>query len=100
MKHFVLIFMLSLSLGKQPATIWQVGVKDLSAAEFALAPDRYQEYLSRDFGWEDVFYLVGKSAPETVYRLSSVSSLCAGICRTCFSAVIIPYSVKYFKLLQ
>ena len=65
MKQFVLFFLLSLFLGKQPATIWQIGVKDQSAAEFALAPDRYQEYLSQDYGWEDVFFLIGRSHPET-----------------------------------
>ena len=46
-------------------TIWQIGTKDRSARELALAPDQYKSYLSRDFGWEDGFYLVGKSAPET-----------------------------------
>ena len=46
-------------------TIWQIGTKDRSARELALAPDQYKSYLARDFGWEDGFYLVGKSAPET-----------------------------------
>jgi predicted alpha-1,2-mannosidase len=44
--------------------IWQIGEKDNSAAEFALAPGDYEEFLSHDFGWEDRFYLVGKSTPK------------------------------------
>lgn len=41
--------------------IWQIGIKDSSAVEFALAPGDYQKFLNEDFGWEDRFFLVGKS---------------------------------------
>ena len=44
--------------------IWQIGVCDSSALEFALAPDRYEEFLENDFGWEDRFFLIGKSSVE------------------------------------
>lgn len=44
--------------------IWQIGMKDSSAVEFALAPGDYKEFLNHDFGWEDRFFLVGKSNPE------------------------------------
>ena len=44
-----------------PGLIWQIGVKDSSAVEFALAPGDYKEFLNHDFGWEDRFFLVGKS---------------------------------------
>lgn len=45
-------------------TIWQIGIKDNSASEFALAPDKYEDFLKHDFGWEDQFYIVGLSAPS------------------------------------
>lgn len=44
--------------------IWQIGMKDSSAVEFALAPGDYKEFLNHDFGWEDRFFLVGKSNPK------------------------------------
>src|SRR5690554_3931886 len=44
--------------------IWQIGIKDSSAVEFALAPGDYQKFLNEDFGWEDRFFLVGKSNPK------------------------------------
>lgn len=43
------------------SVIWQIGNEDRSAAEFALAPNHYEQFLENDFGWEDRYYLVGKS---------------------------------------
>ena len=48
-------------------TIWQIGTKDRSARELALAPDRYRSYLQEDFGWEDRFFLVGVSDPAVSF---------------------------------
>jgi predicted alpha-1,2-mannosidase len=45
-------------------TIWQIGINDNSAAEFALSPGDYKEFLNHDFGWEDRFFLIGKSDPQ------------------------------------
>jgi hypothetical protein len=45
-------------------TLWQIGKQDGSSAEFALAPSEYKRFLEKDFGWEDGFYLIGKSTPE------------------------------------
>jgi predicted alpha-1,2-mannosidase len=45
-------------------TIWQIGNNDNSAAEFSLAPDKFERFIENDFGWEDKFYLVGLSEPE------------------------------------
>ncbi len=45
-------------------TLWQIGQADRSAAEFALAPSGYKDFLKEDFGWENKFYLVGFSNPE------------------------------------
>lgn len=41
--------------------IWQIGENDNSALEFALAPDQYKRFLEKDFGYEDRYFLVGKS---------------------------------------
>ncbi len=44
--------------------IWQIGNDDNSAAEFSLAPDKFERFIENDFGWEDKYYLVGLSEPE------------------------------------
>lgn len=44
--------------------IWQIGEADNSAGEFALAPSGYENFLEKDFGWEDNFFLVGKSGEK------------------------------------
>lgn len=41
--------------------VWNIGVADTSAVELALGPDRYKDFLANDFGFEDRYYLVGKS---------------------------------------
>ncbi len=41
--------------------VWQIGESDNSAAEFALAPNDYQNYIANDFGWEDKYFLIGIS---------------------------------------
>lgn len=41
--------------------LWQIGHEDHSAAEFALAPSGYNDFLEKDFGWEDGYFLIGKS---------------------------------------
>lgn len=46
-------------------TIWQIGTKDTSAAEFALSPGGYKDFLKQDFGWEDGFFVIGKSNAKT-----------------------------------
>lgn len=49
----------------QHHTIWQIGKADHSDAEFALAPSGYKDFLEKDFGWENKFYLIGFSNPKT-----------------------------------
>jgi len=46
-------------------TIWQIGESDNQAREFALAPRAYEDFIHQDFGWEDRFYLIGRSDPGT-----------------------------------
>ena len=42
-------------------TLWQIGNSDHSDAEFAMAPTGYKDFLTKDFGWENKFYLIGFS---------------------------------------
>jgi hypothetical protein len=52
-----LLYLLPLpGLGQQRA-IWQIGQSDNSAAGLALAPAGYKQFLEKDFGWEDRYYL-------------------------------------------
>ena len=41
--------------------IWQIGENNNSSEEFALSPEDYSRYIENDFGWEDKYFLVGKS---------------------------------------
>lgn len=60
-----LLYLLPLpGLGQQRA-IWQIGQSDNSAAGLALAPAGFKQFLEKDFGWEDRYYLVGHSRAET-----------------------------------
>lgn len=45
--------------------IWQIGYDNHSAVEFSLAPDKFESFIGNDFGWEDKYYLVGFSTPES-----------------------------------
>jgi predicted alpha-1,2-mannosidase len=67
MKHFVVMLLVGLGfmpLCKAQTTVWTIGEKNNSPDELALAPDNYKDFLKHDFGWEDRFYLVGKSTPS------------------------------------
>lgn len=41
--------------------VWQIGKADRSAAEFALAPAGFRQFVGKDFGYEDKFFVVGYS---------------------------------------
>ena len=43
-------------------TVWELGRRDGSAGEFALAPDGYAQFLEKDFGYEDRFFAIGHSS--------------------------------------
>lgn len=43
-------------------TVWNIGNLDGRADEFALAPDKFKDFLSKDFGYEDKFFVIGKSS--------------------------------------
>lgn len=41
--------------------IWTVGKPDDAANEFALSPNEFRNFVGRDFGYEDKFFLIGHS---------------------------------------
>ncbi|MBP5320494.1 MAG: glycoside hydrolase family 92 protein, partial [Kiritimatiellae bacterium] len=61
----IVMTMATLTVSADTHVVWQVGKKDGTGNEFALAPTGYADYLEKDFGWEDKFYLVGHSDPKT-----------------------------------
>jgi predicted alpha-1,2-mannosidase len=62
-----IIFIAGVFFSCQPKnkTLWQIGESDNSADEFSLAPDEYNRFLEKDFGWEDRFFMVGISETKT-----------------------------------
>ena len=42
--------------------VWELGRRDGSTREFALAPDGYEHFLEKDFGYEDRYFVVGHSS--------------------------------------
>src|SRR5687768_6772280 len=45
--------------------IWRIGKNDNSSADLALGPADYKKFLSKDFGFEDRFFLIGRSNDAT-----------------------------------
>ena len=60
--------------------VWQIGEKDGTGNEFALAPGGYKDFLKADFGWEDKYFLIGHSVvkKDFPYVLPGVSDAWAG----------------------
>jgi predicted alpha-1,2-mannosidase len=44
-------------------TIWHIGENNNSSSDLALGPSDYKKFLSKDFGYEDRYFLIGKSVP-------------------------------------
>jgi len=72
MKKTLVIFVLLLSFlsafsgdktGKK--VIWSLGKADKSSAEFALAPGGFKQFVEKDFGFEDKYFLIGYSNAKT-----------------------------------
>ena len=61
----ILLVVVLQSCKTESIIIWQIGQCDNSAAEFALAPNGYQQFIEKDFGWEDKFFLIGTSENKT-----------------------------------
>lgn len=60
----LLVVVSSCSGNRESRIIWQIGQQDGTPSGFALAPDKYADFLNEDFGWEDRFFLIGQSTPE------------------------------------
>ena len=58
---FLLISLASISTSRSEHIIWQLGESNNSADEFALAPHEYKRFLEKDFGYEDRYFLIGRS---------------------------------------
>lgn len=43
------------------STLWNIGTDNNSGEELALGPKDYKKFLSKDFGYEDRYYLIGQS---------------------------------------
>jgi predicted alpha-1,2-mannosidase len=64
-KYFsVLAVLLSVCFQLSATTIWQIGKNDNSSVDLALGPADYKKFLSKDFGFEDRYFLIGKSVPS------------------------------------
>ncbi len=62
---FFLTLLIPFSFLNASKVIWKIGNADNSATEFALGPSDYKRFLEKDFGYEDRYYLIGKSNPKT-----------------------------------
>lgn len=64
--------------------IWQIGKADNSASEFALGPSGYKKFLSKDFGYEDRYFLIGysKADEDFPYVLPGPNDVWGGTWRT------------------
>lgn len=60
-KNLLWVFTLIFSANCFSQTIWSIGAKDNSAAEFALSSGQYTDFLKNDFGWDNNFFIVGVS---------------------------------------
>lgn len=67
-QHLITLFVSALALlaglnaKESKSTIWTIGEKDGKSTEFALAPDGYKDFIFKDFGYEDTYYIAGYSS--------------------------------------
>ena len=60
-----IVFVLAcVSCNTPSKTVWNIGTKDNATSDLALGPSDYKRFLEKDFGYEDRYYLIGKSVPE------------------------------------
>jgi hypothetical protein len=67
MNRLLLFLLLSfIIIGRVAAqNIWSIGKNDNSTSDLALGPNDYKKFLSKDFGFEDRFFLIGRSSAAT-----------------------------------
>jgi predicted alpha-1,2-mannosidase len=66
MKKFIGCFaaiLVSLGVLAQAEVIWEIGLNDNSSSDLALGPSGYKDFLSKDFGYEDRYFVIGHSTP-------------------------------------
>lgn len=62
MNRLIILILSLLHAGHSTAnTIWSIGQNNNSSADLALGPRDYKKFLSKDFGFEDRYFLVGRS---------------------------------------
>ncbi|MDR0506957.1 MAG: GH92 family glycosyl hydrolase [Dysgonamonadaceae bacterium] len=54
-----------LSVFSKSNIVWEIGKADYSSADLALGPDGYKKFLEKDFGYEDRYFLIGKSSAQS-----------------------------------
>ncbi len=77
----VLLAAAMMAFGAQAGhVVWQIGTKDGTGNEFALAPNKYERFVEADFGWDDKYFLVGRSdaKKDFPYVLPGVNDAWAG----------------------
>ena len=64
--------------------IWKIGKADNSASELALGPSGYKDFLAKDFGYEDRYFLIGNSKDDKdfPYVLPGPNDVWGGTWRT------------------
>lgn len=63
-KNILLVLLLLIETGsfsQDKPVIWSIGKSDNSSSDLALGPGGYKQFLARDFGFEDKYFLVGFS---------------------------------------
>lgn len=60
-KLIYLLMLAATQAGAVTHTVWQIGNNDNSVAGMALASEGYKQFLANDFGYEDRYFLVGRS---------------------------------------
>ncbi|MEG0560611.1 MAG: GH92 family glycosyl hydrolase [Muribaculaceae bacterium] len=64
-KILSLVLLLNLTLFMCNAKVmWTIGNNDGSGADLALGPSEYKKFLANDFGYEDRYFLIGKSVDK------------------------------------
>lgn len=56
-----ILFSVSLPCSAQSLSIWEIGKADRSSSDLAMGPASYADFLHKDFGWEDRYFLIGVS---------------------------------------
>ncbi|MDO4195678.1 MAG: GH92 family glycosyl hydrolase [Prevotellaceae bacterium] len=64
MRRLLLSLSLLFSLGLSAENWWTIGEANHSAADLALGPGGYKDFVTSDFGYEDLRYIIGTSTPK------------------------------------